>query len=153
MCFSGNGGKNTGSSSSNYGDLHLAKVASPPNKTLISQRISSLLFMIQLGSYNVIIPKHIIEDHYSGGIRQLRADLPKHVIHEDEYLYSIEGKYVTHVANANDELIKNGIDFNESKNRSDAFTVMAKEGIWWKVEWLVVVGDKAWFIADVEAPV
>ncbi|MAX79667.1 MAG: hypothetical protein CL843_05770 [Crocinitomicaceae bacterium] len=109
--------------------------------------------MIQLGSYNVIIPKHIIEDHYSGGIRQLRADLPKHVIHEDEYLYSIEGKYVTHVANANDELIKNGIDFNESKNRSDAFTVMAKEGIWWKVEWLVVVGDKAWFIADVEAPV
>lgn len=108
--------------------------------------------MIQLGLYTLILPKHLAESRLNRSV-QLEELLPQHKIEQDEYLYAIKGKYVTHMATATELLIKSGVRFDESNNRSDDFTVMAKEGLWWKVEWLILQGDQAWFIADVEAPV
>jgi hypothetical protein len=109
--------------------------------------------MISLKLYALIIPKHIAENYFSGGINELKNYLPDHTIDEDDYLYAIRGKYVTHMATASEALIKKGVPFDENANKSDAFTVIAKEGIWWNVEWLIVEGDRCWFIADVEAPI
>ena len=109
--------------------------------------------MISLKLYALIIPKHIAEAYFKGGLPELQQHLPEHTIDEDEYLYAIRGKYVTHMATATEVLIKKGVPFNDKENMSDSFTVIAKEGIWWKVEWLIFEGAQCWFIADVEAPI
>lgn len=109
--------------------------------------------MISLQLYALIIPKHIAENYFNGGLKELQSHLPDHTIDEDEYLYAVRGKYVTHMATASEALIKKGVPFDEKANKSDSFAVIAKEGVWWNVEWLIVQGDQCWFIADVEAPI
>lgn len=108
--------------------------------------------MIRFYAYTLIVPVHIVEEKYSGGIQKLIADFSGSKIQQDEYLMAIGLDSPTEVGIALDHLISNGIDFNEELEESRECTVWAKEGAWWDVEWLVMEEEKAWFIADVEAP-
>jgi len=109
--------------------------------------------MVSLKLYNVFIPKHIVEDHYPGGIVAFRTDFPEEKQAEDEYMCCLYGKNATDIRPFIDQLTRNGIHFDPRKNESDQFTVLAKEGLWWKSPWLIHNYRDAWFIADVEAPV
>lgn len=109
--------------------------------------------MIPVKLYAVILPKHIAEQQFQNGISDIKKSFPDHFVTEDEYLYAIHGKYVTHMATATEILIKKGIEFSEKDNRSNSFAVIAKEGIWWTVDWLIVQNNNCWFIADIDAPI
>lgn len=109
--------------------------------------------MIAFRPYNLIIPIFKIEDLVPGGLRTIRAAFNPQDIQEDEYLFAVGLKNATEVRQAM-ELIENlGLTFDQRLSRSDDFTILAKEGIWWPVAWLVNNEGSSWFIADVEAPV
>lgn len=108
--------------------------------------------MISFRPYNVILPKFIIEEKIIGGVAALIAQMRDGDIQEDEYLVAIGLQNATEVRNAMETLEGLGIDFNDDTSRSDDFTVLAKEGIWWPVPWLVNKEGNSWFIADVEVP-
>jgi len=108
--------------------------------------------MISYKHYNVIIPKFKVEDRISGGLAKFYLAFAGWKVQEDEYLIGIAVENATGVRKCMEILLKLGLKFNEDREDSDDFTVVAKEGIWWKVDWLVHSMEGAWFIADVEAP-
>jgi len=109
--------------------------------------------VISFRPYNLIIPIFKIEDMVSGGLKTIRSAFGQTDIQEDEYLVAIGLKNATEVRRAI-EIVENlGIAYNDTLSRSDDFTILAKEGIWWPVAWLVNNAGSSWFIADVEAPV
>ena len=108
--------------------------------------------MISFRPYNLVIPIFKIEDKVRGGVPALRAAFASD-IQEDEYLFAIGLKNATEVRKAMETIEKMGLEFDDATSRSDDFTILAKEGIWWPVAWLVNNEGSSWFIADVEAPV
>ncbi|NEQ51076.1 MAG: hypothetical protein F6K11_13235 [Leptolyngbya sp. SIO3F4] len=109
--------------------------------------------MITRELYDILIPRHILEDRYAGGVAAFQSDFPADQMKQDDYLFCLHGKNATAIRPFIDRLTRSGIAFDEVKNESADFTVLAKEGLWWKVPWLVHNYEGAWFIADVEAPV
>ena len=109
--------------------------------------------MIVFRTYNVIVPKFKIEDLVDGGIVAVRKAFGNGDFQEDDYLVGIAAKNATEVRETFEELLKLGFSFDDKSGSSDDFAVMAKEGIWWNVGWLVSNMEGCWFIADVEAPV
>jgi hypothetical protein len=108
--------------------------------------------MIVFRTYNVIAPKFKIEDLVDGGIKTLRKKFGNGDFQEDDYLIGIGVKNATEVREVFEKLLELGLAFDEASATTDDFTVIAKEGIWWPVAWLVSNDDGSWFIADVEAP-
>ena len=108
--------------------------------------------MISFRPYNLVIPIFKIEDKVPGGVPALRAAFVSD-IQEDEYLFAIGLKNATEVREAMETIGEMGLEFDDASSRSEDFTILAKEGIWWPVAWLVNNGGSSWFIADVEAPV
>ena len=109
--------------------------------------------MISFRPYNLVIPIFKIEDKVPGGVIAIRAALSDTDIQEDEYLIAIGLKNATEVRTAMEIIEKMGLEYDDAGSRSDDFTILAKEGIWWPVAWLVNNQGSSWFIADVEAPV
>jgi len=109
--------------------------------------------MIVFRTYNVIIPKFKIEELVDGRLRAVRNTFGRGDFQEDDYLVGIAVKNATEVRETFEELLKMGLSFDNKSGSSDDFTVMAKEGIWWDVDWLISNMEGCWFIADVEAPV
>jgi len=110
------------------------------------------LRMISYRHYNVIVPKFKVEDLVSGGLMNFYASFAGWEIQEDEYLLALAVENPTEVRKCLETLLRLGLNFNDGRDDSDDFTVVAKEGIWWKVDWLVHSLEGAWFIADVNAP-
>ncbi len=108
--------------------------------------------MITFRSYNVIIPKFRIEDEVKGGIAAIYKAFAKLDFQEDEYLVAIGVGNATEVRYVFEQLLGMGLVYDERREASDHFVVMAKEGIWWSAPWLVYNDGGCWFIADVEAP-
>lgn len=108
--------------------------------------------MISFRPYNLVIPIFKIEDKVPGGVRAIRAAFTSD-IQEDEYLLAIGLKNATEVRKAMEIIEDMGLEFDDASSRSEDFTILAKEGIWWPVAWLVNNEGSSWFIADVEAPV
>ena len=109
--------------------------------------------MIPYKHYNVIVPKFKIQDLVSGGLTSFYAAFAGSELQEDEYLIAVAVENPTEVRKCLETFLKLGLSFNKGRDDSDDFTVVAKEGIWWKVGWLVHSLEGAWFIADVNAPV
>ena len=108
--------------------------------------------MIIFRTYNVIVPKFKIEDLVKGGILRLRKTFGAGDFQEDDYLISVGVKNATEVREVFEKLLELGLTFDDASATTDDFTVVAKEGIWWPVAWLVSTDEGSWFIADVEAP-
>jgi hypothetical protein len=108
--------------------------------------------MIVFRTYNVIVPKFKIEDQIEGGIPVVRKTFGAGDFQEDDYLVGIGVKNATEVREVFETLLKLGLTFDDNADRTDDFTVVAKEGIWWPVGWLVSNLEGCWFVADVEAP-
>lgn len=108
--------------------------------------------MIVYKHYNVIVPKFKIEDLTPGGLSKFYLAFSGWNVQEDEYLLGIAVENATEVRKCLEILMKLGLKFNQGRDDSDDFAVVAKEGLWWKVNWLVHSMEGAWFIADVEAP-
>ncbi len=108
--------------------------------------------MIVFRTYNVIVPKFKVEDLVEGGIRVIRQSFGGIDFQEDDYLFGIGVKNASEVRDVFEKLLSLGLTFDDATNRTDDFTVVAKEGIWWSVGWLVSNMEGCWFIADVEAP-
>jgi hypothetical protein len=108
--------------------------------------------MIVFRTYNVIVPKFKIEDLVEGGIPRLRKTFGSGDFQEDDYLIGIGVKNATEVREVFEKLLQLGLTFDDSSATTDDFTVVAKEGIWWPVGWLVSNDEGCWFVADVEAP-
>lgn len=108
--------------------------------------------MIVFRTYNVIVPKFKIEDLVEGGISSLRNYFGGGDFQEDDYLVGIGVKNATEVRTVFEKLLALGLSFDDASATTDDFTVVAKEGIWWPVAWLVSNDEGSWFIADVEAP-
>jgi len=109
--------------------------------------------VIDYRPYNLIIPIPTIEDKIGGGLSAVRARFIEFGIQEDEYMIAIGLKNATEVREAMLIAESLGLVYEAATSRSDDFTILAKEGIWWPVAWLVYDDGKSWFIADVEAPV
>ena len=109
--------------------------------------------MISYRHYNIIVPKFKVEEKVSGGLLHFFSSFDQDGLQEDEYLIAIAVENATEVRNCLETLLALGLKFNEGRDDSDDFTVVAKEGIWWNVKWLIHDPDGAWFIADVDAPV
>jgi|GEM_PF-2314455 len=109
--------------------------------------------MITYRPYNVVIPKFIVHDSFVGGLKAVYKAFADADLQEDEYLIGIAAGNATEVRVIFEQLLGMGVSFNENTESSDDFTVLAKEGIWWNVPWLVSNDIGSWFIADVEAPV
>lgn len=109
--------------------------------------------MITFRTYNVIVPKFKIEDLIEGGLLRVRKTFGGGDFQEDDYLVGIGVKNATEVREAFEALISMGLSFDDNTDRTDDFTVVAKEGIWWPVGWLVHNDEGCWFVADVEAPI
>ncbi len=109
--------------------------------------------MITYRPYNVIVPKFKIEDSVVGGIRAIYKAFGGGDFQEDDYIVGIAAENATEVRSVFEQLLGMGLDFNENTESSEDFAVVAKEGMWWQVPWLVSTGLGCWFIADVEAPV
>ena len=107
--------------------------------------------MIQFELYSVVVPIHILEDR-SIKPEELNQRYTKAPLERDDYLIHLRCKNPTEVANITDHLLRLGFNFDHDKNSSTEFTVMAKEGLWWPVPWLIVKGEFGWFVADVDAP-
>lgn len=108
--------------------------------------------MIHLELNTVITPKHIIEAHFKGGLKAYYTLNHGYKFEEDEYLCASNFYHATGVAEFVETLIANGLQFDDQANASAHFTVVAKEGIWWTTNWLITQKTKAYFIADVNAP-
>jgi len=108
--------------------------------------------MIVFRTYNVIVPKFKIEDLIEGGILRVRKVFGTGDFQEDDYLIAIGVKNATEVREVFEKLLELGLNFDDASATTDDFTVVAKEGIWWPVAWLVSNDEGSWFIADVEAP-
>ena len=65
---------------------------------------------------------------------------------------AIGAENATEVRNILEQLTGLGLSFDEGSEESGEFAVMAKEGMWWPVPWLIYTDLGCWFIADVEAP-
>ena len=109
--------------------------------------------MIDFRPYNLIIPIPTIENKVGGGISAVRARFNEFGIQEDEYMIAIGLKNATEVRESMQMAEGLGLVYETTTARSEDFTILAKEGIWWPVAWLVYDDGKSWFIADVEAPV
>lgn len=109
--------------------------------------------MISYRPYNLIIPKFKIEEKVPGGISNLLSQVKDLDVQEDEYLIAVGLRNATEVRDAIELIEKLGLEFNNHTSRSDDFSILAKEGIWWPVPWLVIKDGNSWFIADVEVPV
>jgi len=108
--------------------------------------------MISFRPYNLVIPIFKIEDKIPGGIQAIRLAFTSDT-QEDEYLFAIGLQNATEVRKAMNLVEEMGLEFDDAASRSEDFTILAKEGIWWPVAWLVNNDGSSWFIADVEAPV
>jgi hypothetical protein len=108
--------------------------------------------MIGFRTYNVIVPKFKIEDLIEGGIPRTRKVFGGGDFQEDDYLIGMGVKNATEVREVFEKLLELGLSFDDASATTDDFTVVAKEGIWWPVAWLVSNDEGSWFIADVEAP-
>ncbi len=108
--------------------------------------------MIKFRPYNVIVPKFKIEDGVVGGMKTIYKAFGSTDLQEDEYLVSVGAENATEVRNILEQITGMGLSFEEGTDESQDFAVMAKEGIWWPVPWLVTTDLGAWFIADVDAP-
>lgn len=108
--------------------------------------------MIKFRAYNVIVPKFKIEDAVVGGLKTVYKAFAGTDLQEDEYLMAIGAENATEVRNILEQLSGLGLTFEEGSEESGDFAVMAKEGIWWHVPWLIYTDLGCWFIADVEAP-
>lgn len=108
--------------------------------------------MINYRHYNVIVPKFKIEDLVNGGVKTLNENFGSGDFQEDNYLIGIGVKNATEVREVFEKLLDLGLTFDDASATTDDFTVVAKEGVWWPVAWLVSNDDGSWFIADVEAP-
>ena len=107
--------------------------------------------MISFRPYNLVIPIFKIEDKIPGGVSAIRAAFLTDT-QEDEYLFAIGLKNAAEVRQAMAIIERMGLEFDDATSRSEDFTILAKEGIWWPVAWLVNNEGSSWFIADVEAP-
>ncbi len=108
--------------------------------------------MIQFRPYNVVVPIFKIEDSVQGGMKLVLKAFGNSDFQRDEYLVAIGTENATGVRTIFDELVLLGLTFNEDTERTDDFVVLAKEGIWWEVPWLISNEKGCWFIADVEVP-
>ncbi len=108
--------------------------------------------MITFRAYNIIIPKFRIEDEIAGGMTSIYHHFSKLDFQEDEYLVGIGVANATEVRQVFERLLQLGLSFDDASDSSDHFAVMAKEGMWWPVPWLIYSDEGCWFIADVEAP-
>jgi len=109
--------------------------------------------MISYRHYNVIIPRFKIEDQVPQGLSGFYSSFAGWEVQEDDYLLAIAVENATEVRKCLEILLRLGLKFNEGRDDSEDFTVVAKEGIWWKVGWLIHSPEGAWFIADVNAPI
>ncbi len=109
--------------------------------------------MIAFRNYLVVVPLFKVDERIAGGSRGLIGRLKSSDIQTDVYLIGIAVENATEVRDCFETLLQSGLTYNERSGSSDDFTVVAKEGIWWTVPWLVNNRDGCWFIADVEAPV
>lgn len=81
----------------------------------------------------LVIPKHILEFKYKGGLAQFKEDYKWDSIrdHEDNELISI-------VSNSNDFAVPAGLDYNANTGTSKDFIVVARyatPAISWPVDW------------------
>lgn len=113
---------------------------------------SERLDVIAYRAYNVVVPKFRIEDFVVGGLPAFKRAFRDVELQEDEYLIAFSVENATGVRNCFELLLGLGFTYHDGRGRSDDFTVVAKEGIWWPVPWLVNNNEGCWFIADVEAP-
>ncbi len=108
--------------------------------------------MIQFRQYNVIVPIFKIEDAISGGLKSVVKAFGNSDFQQDEYLVAVGASNATEVRTIFETFISLGLAFDGRADRTDDFVVLAKEGIWWDVPWLVSTDEGSWFIADVNAP-
>jgi hypothetical protein len=107
--------------------------------------------MIKRGLADIVISKIALEE-IDDGLRRVRKILSGGEVQEDEYLIAIALKNATEVRDCMEALLQVGLPFDNKSGTSQSFTVLAKEGAWWRVPWLIEGMEGAWFIADVEAP-
>jgi hypothetical protein len=108
--------------------------------------------MIAFRNYNVIAPKFRVEDAIPGGIQAVYEAFGALDFQEDEYLIGVGAENATEVRDVFEKLLEMGLTYDDQSERSTDFVVIAKEGMWWPVPWLVSDLMGCWFIADVEAP-
>jgi hypothetical protein len=108
--------------------------------------------MIQFRAYNVIVPIFKIEDAISGGMKAVVTAFGTSDFQQDEYLIAVGAANATEVRKIFEKFVSLGLTFDSKSDRTDDFVVLAKEGIWWEVPWLLSTDEGSWFIADVNAP-
>jgi hypothetical protein len=108
--------------------------------------------VIAFRNYNVLVPKFRIEDTVDGGLKRFYEQFGAADFQEDAYLIGIGAENATGVRDVFEQLLDMGLAYDEASQSSPDFAVVAKEGMWWPVPWLVRDTSGCWFIADVEAP-
>ena len=100
--------------------------------------------------FNLVVPKHVLDSKYQGGITQFKKDFifdtPKHNA-EDHEIISIGAMNVDEFDI--DLLITRGLEYNNNKNSSEDFVIVSRYGgAHWKTEWLHENGVFLWHKDD-----
>lgn len=94
--------------------------------------------------FSVVVPKHIIQQKYIGGINKYIADCPNKSYLEDEYLTRVGFMSPQPLDKFCENLISNGLHFDEATFYSTDFVVAQSYlGKKWKADWLFI-DDKDW---------
>jgi len=91
--------------------------------------------------FSVIVPKHILEQKYDGGLKQYKTDCPNKSFLSDQYLTRVGFMSDVLVHNYCENLISKGLHFDEATTSSKDFVVVQLlQGKQWTADWLEV-GD------------
>jgi hypothetical protein len=89
--------------------------------------------------FSVIVPKHILEQKYDGGLAQYEADCPNRSLLIDNDLTRVGFMDDVALHNYCENLISKGLHFNEATKSSTDFVVVQRlQGKQWKADWLDV---------------
>lgn len=87
--------------------------------------------------FSVVVPKQVIQQKYKGGLEQYQKDCPNFTYIEDGYLTRVAFMDDVSLHHYCENLIRNGLHFDEANNSSIDFVVVQKlQGFQWAVDWL-----------------
>jgi hypothetical protein len=93
---------------------------------------------VYLYNFNLIIPKKTVSEKYTGGIEQFEMDyeiFTSDINTEDDELFSLAQMNIDGFDI--EELVQNGLTYDEDKQRSDDFVIIYRYGDDpWSVDWI-----------------